>query len=57
MGTVGLSMGITGELGNTGKIIVTLLMFLGRVGPLTVGLSLFHSGKELGKNKKSDLAV
>lgn len=57
LGTVGLSMGITGELGNTGKIIVTLLMFLGRVGPLTVGLSLFHSGKELGKNKKSDLAV
>jgi trk system potassium uptake protein TrkH len=57
LGTVGLSMGITGELSNTGKILVTFLMFIGRVGPLTVGLSLFYSNKKSEKIKKSDLAV
>ncbi|QAR32316.1 potassium transporter KtrB [Geovibrio thiophilus] len=57
LGTVGLSMGITGELSGAGKMIITFLMFAGRVGPLTIGLSLFHSAKEAGKPKKSDLAV
>lgn len=33
-GTVGLSMGITPQLSDPGKLIVILLMFLGRVGPL-----------------------
>jgi Trk-type K+ transport system membrane component len=32
-------------------------MFIGRVGPLTVGLSLFYSNKKSEKIKKSDLAV
>jgi len=35
-GTVGLSRGITAFLSNYGKIIIILLMFLGRVGPLTL---------------------
>ena len=35
-GTVGLSTGITGALNPFGKLIITLLMFLGRLGPLTV---------------------
>lgn len=34
-GTVGLSMGITPGLSPVGKLIIILLMFLGRVGPLT----------------------
>ncbi len=34
-GTVGLSMGITSDLSSPGKIIIVLLMYLGRVGPLT----------------------
>jgi trk system potassium uptake protein TrkH len=33
--TVGLSMGVTGELTPLGRVLTTLLMFLGRVGPLT----------------------
>lgn len=33
LGTVGLSMGITADLTNLGKIILSLAMFLGRVGP------------------------
>ncbi len=33
-GTTGLSMGITGDLSVTGKIIIAALMFIGRVGML-----------------------
>ncbi|MFH1753993.1 MAG: potassium transporter TrkG [Candidatus Omnitrophota bacterium] len=36
-GTVGLSRGITSELSAPGKILISLLMFIGRVGPLTIG--------------------
>jgi trk system potassium uptake protein TrkH len=36
-GTVGLSTGITPELSTQGKILISLLMFIGRVGPLTIG--------------------
>lgn len=39
-GTVGLSMGITPLLSNTGQFIVILLMYLGRVGPLTLIFAL-----------------
>ncbi len=39
-GTVGLSLGITTELSTIGKIVITLTMFFGRVGPLTVFMAL-----------------
>jgi trk system potassium uptake protein TrkH len=39
-GTVGMSMGLTPELSETGKIIIALLMFIGRVGPLTLAFAL-----------------
>ncbi len=35
-GTVGLTRGITPNLTNIGKIIITLTMYAGRVGPLTM---------------------
>ena len=35
-GTVGLSTGVTSSLSNTGKIIIIILMFFGRLGPLTL---------------------
>ena len=35
-GTVGLSMGITNSLSGAGQVIIVLLMYLGRVGPLTL---------------------
>jgi trk system potassium uptake protein TrkH len=35
-GTVGLSMGITSGLSNAGKTLITLLMYMGRIGPLTM---------------------
>lgn len=39
-GTVGLSTGITGDLSVQGKLIIIVLMYAGRVGPLTIALSL-----------------
>lgn len=35
-GNVGLSMGLTGELPASGQLVLVALMFLGRVGPLTL---------------------
>lgn len=35
-GTVGLSTGLTGHLSMTGKIVISILMFTGRLGPLTI---------------------
>jgi trk system potassium uptake protein TrkH len=40
MGTVGLSRGATGELDGIGRIVIMIVMFLGRVGPLTLGFFL-----------------
>lgn len=39
-GTVGLSTGITAQLPTTGHLLLTGLMFLGRLGPLTLGAAL-----------------
>ena len=39
-GTVGLSQGATGDLDALGRALICLLMFLGRVGPLTLGFFL-----------------
>lgn len=39
-GTVGLSMGITPKLNDFQKIMITIMMFVGRVGPLTLAFSL-----------------
>ncbi len=36
LGTVGLSMGITSQLTSPGRVLLVVLMFLGRVGPLAV---------------------
>ncbi|MEW5920447.1 MAG: TrkH family potassium uptake protein [Bacillota bacterium] len=35
-GTVGLSMGITPTLSNTGRLLIIITMFAGRIGPLTL---------------------
>lgn len=39
-GTVGLSRGYTGELSEFGRAVIIAIMFLGRVGPLTLGFFL-----------------
>jgi trk system potassium uptake protein TrkH len=47
--TVGLSLGITPYLSVAGKFGIIILMFIGRVGPLTIALAL---GKNLSKEGK-----
>jgi potassium uptake TrkH family protein len=42
-GTVGLSTGITPYLSDAGKVIITLSMFVGRIGPLTLAVFLSKS--------------
>ena len=39
-GTVGLSRGATGELDTIGRAVIIFTMFIGRVGPLTIGFFL-----------------
>lgn len=39
-GTVGLSRGVTGELTGFERAVIVFLMFVGRVGPLTLGFFL-----------------
>lgn len=39
-GTVGLSRGATGELDEFGRIVIILIMFAGRLGPLTLAFFL-----------------
>jgi trk system potassium uptake protein TrkH len=41
-GTVGLSMGVTPDLSVPGKLILVMLMFIGRLGPLTMALALIE---------------
>lgn len=44
-GTVGLSMGLTSELSTIGREVIILLMFIGRIGPLTLAFSLARPKK------------
>ncbi|MGT2531511.1 potassium transporter TrkG [Streptomyces nojiriensis] len=39
-GTVGLSTGITADIPAVGQLILILLMFIGRLGPITLVSSL-----------------
>ncbi len=39
-GTVGLSMGITSKLSVAGKLIISAVMFVGRLGPLMITLAI-----------------
>jgi trk system potassium uptake protein TrkH len=49
IGTVGLSMGITPDLTDFGKIVIILLMFIGRIGPVALAFSL-RTNKKFKKN-------
>jgi trk system potassium uptake protein len=44
--TVGLSMGLTPELSEYGKIIIVFTMFAGRLGPLTLAFAVAKKRKE-----------
>lgn len=46
LGTVGLSTGVSGHLSPASRLLVSILMFAGRLGPLTVAASLAAGGTE-----------
>lgn len=53
MGTVGLSMGLTPELTSAGKVVIIILMFVGRIGPIAVAFSLKGNRKRRTLNEIS----
>jgi trk system potassium uptake protein TrkH len=59
LGTVGMSLGATAKLDQIGKVVVMLLMFLGRVGPLSVVLFLGKKSEPTlqWKLSKEDVSV
>lgn len=45
-GTVGLSAGVTPLLSDTGRVVIIVLMYLGRIGPLTLATALMRKPHE-----------
>jgi trk system potassium uptake protein TrkH len=43
-GTVGLSTGVTSNLSVAGKLIITMMMFVGRLGPLVIAIAVSRRG-------------
>jgi len=57
-GTVGMSLGLTPELSPIGKVLISFLMFIGRVGPLTLAFALAKEhNKEPFKYVKEDIMI
>lgn len=44
--TVGLSRGLTSNLSAAGKVIIIVTMYLGRIGPLTLGTAVTVRGQK-----------
>lgn len=57
LGTVGLSMGLTGDLSTPGKLIIILLMMIGRIGVLTFGLAVSTADTSALVDGDNDLVV
>lgn len=58
LGNTGLSTGITTDLTFTGKMVLILTMFIGRVGPLTIGAALVvREHKVLYKYPQEELFI
>lgn len=49
-GTVGLSLNVTASLSIIGKFIISCLMIIGRLGPITISIALFKNRKEKNEN-------
>ncbi|MEZ4527469.1 MAG: TrkH family potassium uptake protein [Desulfobacterales bacterium] len=56
-GTAGLSTGVTGALSVPGKLIVTVLMFVGRLGPLVIGIAISRKRTNLYQHAEEDIMI
>ncbi|MGK4003175.1 hypothetical protein WMF31_11170 [Sorangium sp. So ce1036] len=45
LGTTGLSANVTSSLSAPGKLVLTLAMFIGRIGPLTIAMALANRAR------------
>ncbi|MCI4129856.1 TrkH family potassium uptake protein [Bacillus haynesii] len=54
-GTVGLSMGITADLSPIGKMLIIFIMYLGKLGPLTLAFSLARPEQENIRYSSEDI--
>ncbi len=52
-GTVGLSLNVTSGLSAMGKVIILMLMIIGRLGPITISVAIFKNGKEKNESISS----
>jgi trk system potassium uptake protein len=58
LATVGISIGATGMLDDVGKIVVIVMMFAGRIGPLTLFLFFSSQGSDpVWKLPSQDISV
>lgn len=56
-GTVGLSMGITPALTDFGKLLITLIMFIGRIGLLVIGMAISLKKKKNFYYAEEEIAI
>jgi len=57
-GTVGLSMGLTGSLTSAGKLTIIFMMFVGRLGPLTLTYALGpKAGRPLYRHAEGKIII
>ena len=56
-GTVGLTLGITPELSTPSLLVLVALMYLGRVGIITIGMAAMMRGKKDAKIKYPEARV
>lgn len=54
LGTVGLTMGITSSLSLAGKIVIIIMMFIGRIGPITIAMAI--GGRKVNNEDTRKLA-
>ncbi len=56
-GTVGLSAGVTPKLSELSRLLITLVMFIGRLGPLTVAIAVGGEKKARFKYAQENVLV
>lgn len=57
LGTVGISLGITSELSVAGKIIIIALMYIGRIGVITLAAAMMSHAIHHNDIRSTDIAV
>jgi len=56
-GTVGLSTGMTSQLSQAGRVLIILLMFVGRMGPVTIAMAVGNRERVSYKYAEENIMV